>query len=90
MSSGSGGLPRKIPEAYRRAARAAVRAGWRIERTTRRLAWISPAGQRVITPSTPGDRRGYRKDVARLRRAGLPAAPARRRAGGARQGRGNR
>jgi hypothetical protein len=41
-SSGSGGLPRKIPEAYRRAARAAVR-------------------------------RGYRKDVARLRRAALPA-----------------
>jgi hypothetical protein len=62
-----------MPEAYRRAARSAVRAGWLIERTARHLAWTSPAGQRVITPSTPGDRRGYRKDLARLRRAGLPA-----------------
>jgi hypothetical protein len=84
----TGGLPRKMPEAYRRLARAAVRAGWRIERTTRHLAWTSPAGARVITPSTPGDSRGYRKDAARLRRAGL-AAPARKvsargRAGGTR------
>ena len=67
------GMPRKIPEAYRQAARAAVRAGWRIERTTRHLAWTTPAGVRIITPSTPGDRRGYRHDLARLRRAGLPA-----------------
>jgi hypothetical protein len=85
VSGGRGGLP-KMPEAYRQAARIAVRAGWRIERTTRHLAWINPAGQRVITPSTPGNSRGYRKDVARLRRAGLPA-PGRK--GAARQAGGN-
>jgi hypothetical protein len=66
------GMPHKIPEAYRQAARVAVRAGWRIERTTRHLAWTTPTGVRIITPSTPGDRRGYRDDLARLRRAGLP------------------
>jgi hypothetical protein len=76
----TGGLPRKMPEAYRRLARAAVRAGWRIERTARHLAWISPAGHRVITPATPSGRRGFRDDKARLRRAGLdtgsdPARP---------------
>jgi hypothetical protein len=69
----TGQLPRKMPEAYRHLARAAVRAGWRIERTARHLAWISPAGLRIITPATPGDSRGYRNSLAALRRAGLPA-----------------
>lgn len=65
--------PRKIPEAYRAAARAAVRAGWRIERTSRHLAWTSPAGTVVITASTPGHRSTLLKDLAELRRAGLPS-----------------
>jgi hypothetical protein len=67
-----GGLPRKMPEAYRATARAALRAGWRIERTTRHLAWTSPAGTVVITASTPGDRRARLNDLAELPRAGLP------------------
>ena len=69
----SGGLPRKMPEAYRAAARAALRAGWRIERTTRHLAWISPAGTVVITASTPSHRSTLLNDLAELRRAGLPS-----------------
>jgi hypothetical protein len=65
--------PRKIPEDYRAAARAAVLAGWTIERTSRHLAWTSPAGTVVITGSTPGGRRARLNDLAELRRAGLPA-----------------
>ena len=65
--------PRKIPEAYRAAARVAQRAGWRIERTARHLAWTSPAGMVVITASTPGGPRARRNDLAELRRAGLPS-----------------
>lgn len=64
--------PRKIPEAYRATARAALRAGWRIERTARHLAWTSPAGTVVITASTPGGPRTRSNDLAELRRAGLP------------------
>lgn len=67
------GRPRKIPEAYRAAARAALRAGWTIERTSRHLAWTTPAGTVVITASTPGGRRTRLNDLAQLRRAGLPA-----------------
>jgi hypothetical protein len=67
------GLPRKIPEAYRAAGRAALRAGWTIERTARHLAWTSPAGTVVITGSAPGGRRTRLNDLAELRRAGLPA-----------------
>lgn len=78
--------PRKIPEAYRPAARIALLAGWRIERTARHLAWTSTAGTVVITASTPGGPRTRSNDLAELRRAGLPAlrrprkakAPARR------------
>ena len=66
------GLPRKIPKAYRAAPRATLRAGWRIERTTRHLAWTSPTGNRVIT-HPHGDRRAYRNSLARLRSAGLLA-----------------
>lgn len=65
------GLPHKIPEAYRPAARAALRAGWRIERTTRHMAWTSPAGAVVITASTPGGHRARLNDLAHLCRAGL-------------------
>jgi hypothetical protein len=79
-------MPRKMPESYRRIARVAVRAGWRIERTARHLAWVSPAGQRVISPATPSDHRSSRDLAAGLRRAGLVTRPrqARRRAAGAR------
>jgi hypothetical protein len=66
------GLPRKFPEAYRAAGRAALSAGWQIERTARHLAWKSPAGTVVITASTPGRRRARLNDLAELRRAGLP------------------
>jgi hypothetical protein len=65
--------PRKIPEAYRGAARAALRSGWTIERTARHLAWTSPSGTVVITGSTPGGPRARLNDLAELRRAGLPA-----------------
>jgi hypothetical protein len=64
--------PRKIPEAYRAAARVALLAGWRIDRTARHLAWTSPAGTVVITGSTPGGPRARLNDLAELRRAGLP------------------
>jgi len=69
--------PRRLPEACRGLARRAVRAGWRIERTHRHLAWISPAGQRIITPATPGDQRSVRHLTVQLRRAGLATGPAR-------------
>jgi hypothetical protein len=65
----------RLPEPYRKLAQAARLAGWRIERTARHLAWISPAGQRVITPATPGDRRSPHKARASLRRAGLVTSP---------------
>lgn len=62
----------KLPEPYRKLARAARKAGWQI---TRRpggpLAWTSPSGKVVFTPGSPSDRRGIRHDTARLRRAGL-------------------
>jgi hypothetical protein len=67
------GQPRKIPEPYRAAARAALRAGWRIERTARHLAWTSPSGTVVITAPAPGGPRARLNDLAGLRRAGRPA-----------------
>lgn len=65
----------KLPESYRDIARTARRAGWTITRAKRssHLHWRSPSGQLVVTPSTPGDCRGVRDDLARLRRAGLEA-----------------
>lgn len=67
------GRPRKVPEAYRAAARAALRAGWRTGRAARHPARTSPAGTVVVTASAPGGRRARRNDLAELRRAGLPA-----------------
>jgi len=64
----------KIPESYRSVARKAKRQGWTITGTRgRHLAWTSPAGAVVYTPSSPSDSRGYRNTVALLRRAGLRA-----------------
>jgi predicted RNA binding protein YcfA (HicA-like mRNA interferase family) len=52
--------------------RLAQSQGWRVAVTAgNHLAWRSPAGQTVYTPSTPSDQRGLLNARARLRRAGL-------------------
>lgn len=65
----------KIPEAYRSLARRARRAGWTITRhNSSHLRWEAPDGAVVTTASSPGDRRSFRNERARLRRAGLGEA----------------
>ena len=62
----------RVPESYRKLARAARRAGWTITVTRGgHLAWKPPSGRVIYTPSTPSDRRGARNNMAELRRAGL-------------------
>ena len=62
----------RIPESYRKLARAARRAGWTITPTRGgHLAWRPPSGRVIYTPSTPSDRYGARNHTAELRRAGL-------------------
>ena len=62
----------RVPESYRKLARAARRAGWTITPTGGgHLAWKPPSGRVIYTPSTPSDRHGTRNTAALLRRAGL-------------------
>jgi hypothetical protein len=62
----------RIPDALRTMARAAERAGWSIARRGNgHLAWTSPDGATVFTPSTPSDYRSTLNSRAQLRRAGL-------------------
>jgi hypothetical protein len=62
----------RIPDALRSMARSARDHGWAISlRGSGHLAWRSPDGETVITPSTPSDRRSTLNARARLRRAGL-------------------
>jgi predicted RNA binding protein YcfA (HicA-like mRNA interferase family) len=62
----------KLPEPFRKAARAARRAGWTIERTRGgHLKWIPPAGEWVITPASPSVPSSIPNTLALLRRAGL-------------------
>ena len=62
----------KIPEPFRDAGKAARKARWSVTRTKgSHLKWKPPAGQFIITPSTPGDPRGIRNSLSALRAAGL-------------------
>jgi hypothetical protein len=64
-----------VTTALRRLARHAEAHGWTIRHTRDgHLVWIAPTGQRVVSASTPSDRRGLRNHRARLRRAGLDVA----------------
>ena len=64
----------KLPEPYRKLARAAREAGWTVTLTPGgHLSWQPPEGPAVITASTPSDWRGVRNGKARLRAAGLAA-----------------
>jgi hypothetical protein len=62
----------KIPPDYRPLAKRARKAGWTITGTRNgHLAWTSPTGRTVFSPSTPSDRRSLANVVGKLRRAGL-------------------
>ena len=62
----------RIPGALRSLARTARDHGWTISlRGSGHLAWRSPDGEVIITPSTPSDHRSAKNSRARLRRAGL-------------------
>lgn len=62
----------RVPEAYRKIARAAKAAGWAITPTRGgHLAWTPPEGRVIYTPSTPSDCRSFRNNLADFRRAGL-------------------
>lgn len=62
----------KLPESYRKLARAARRSGWQITRTGGgHLAWRAPSGTTIYTPATPSGPRSVRNNRAELRRAGL-------------------
>lgn len=62
----------RVPESYRKLARAARRAGWEISRTRGgHLAWKPPSGMVIYTAATPSGSRSVRNDTAELRRAGL-------------------
>jgi hypothetical protein len=66
----------RIPDALRSMARAAERAGWVIAQSGGgHLAWTSPEGVTVFTPSTPSDHRSGKNSRAQLRRAGLKETP---------------
>ena len=57
-------------------ARAMRRAGWAIARSGRHLVWRCPCGRhQVVTPSTMGEGRSYRNNVALVRRQGCPSTP---------------
>ena len=62
----------KVPDGLRAMAALARRLGWQVTPTrSGHLAWRSPDGTVVYTPSTPSDYRAIRNARARLRRAGL-------------------
>jgi hypothetical protein len=65
------GVTVKIPEAFLPAAIAARDADWRIEYSNGHLQWKPPAGQFIVTPSTPGRHRAVKNSLSSLRRAGL-------------------
>lgn len=63
----------RIPEALRSIADLAAELGWTVTRRrgSGHLAWRSPDGAVVFTPSTPSDYRSSKNSRAQLRRAGL-------------------
>jgi hypothetical protein len=64
----------RVPEPYRALARKARRKGWTITTTGGgHLAWTSPSGAVIYTPSSPSESRGYLNTRAQFRRAGLAA-----------------
>ena len=61
-----------IPRPYRTLAAIANKRGWRITPTgSGHVRWCPPAGEIVITSSTPDGKRSITNDLARLRKAGL-------------------
>jgi hypothetical protein len=65
----------KMHERYKPVARIARAKGWTITITGGgHLRWQAPDGQFIFTPATPSSYRGVKKDLTRLRRAGLTAA----------------
>lgn len=66
----------KIPSDYRPLAKLARDAGWTITFTRKNhLAWTSPDGKTVFSPSTPSDYRSLPRVISKLRRAGLNTRP---------------
>ena len=64
--------PVTLPRVFAPAGRAARAANWTITRTGKNhLKWKPPAGEFVITPSTPSDARGIKNALIKLRNAGL-------------------
>jgi predicted RNA binding protein YcfA (HicA-like mRNA interferase family) len=63
----------RIPEPYRGMHKAALKQGWTVTPTggSGHLAWKTPDGKTVFSPSSPGDGRGVHRVRAKLRRAGL-------------------
>lgn len=63
----------RIPKDYEDFAVAAEEQGWKLEKTKGgHIAWISPDGKKVFSPSSPGDRKRGRLNVRRkLRDHGL-------------------
>jgi hypothetical protein len=61
----------RVPEAHRKLAGKARKAGWTIEHLQRHLLWTSPSGERIITPATPGCKRGILNARSKLKKAGL-------------------
>jgi hypothetical protein len=63
---------KKLPHGWRKLAAAALRAGWRIERTQGgHFKWSPPIGRIIYTSSTPSDHRAMRNVRADLKREGL-------------------
>ena len=63
---------RFIPKPYRKFAATAYRKLWTIDPTgSGHLRWRPPAGEIVITSSTPDGKTSVIKDRTRLRKAGL-------------------
>jgi hypothetical protein len=63
---------RFIPRPYRALDAIARKSGWTVAPTgSGHIRWRPPAGEIVITSSTPDGRTSVIKDRARLRKAGL-------------------
>ena len=64
----------KVPESYRKMARAAKQQNWTLSVTgSGHLRWTNPQGQSVFTPMTPKSRNnsGIVPIIRKLRKAGL-------------------